>query len=171
VRRALLLLLALACGREPAWVPPFACDAGTCVQRHPRLPDDGEWECLDMAGASVCRGGDPPAGVVAGPADGRWSCGARGSERICVDLRADFPAGAAAGWSCRYQNAPRPRRLCRRDATAHHLGDPCDPQRPCVDGAICREGRCLAPPLRPACWLDSDCPGGACRFGSCRTGP
>jgi hypothetical protein len=164
------LLLALACAREPAaWTPPFACSAQSCEQRHPRLPDDGEWECLDMAGASVCRGGDPPAGVTAGPADRRWTCGARGDERVCVDLRGDVPDGAATGWRCRYENGPRPRRLCARDPLAHQLGDPCDPARPCVDGATCRDGRCAAPPPRPSCWLDSDCASGACRFGSCRS--
>jgi hypothetical protein len=163
-----LVLLLVACGRErPPWTPPFACTADACVQRHPRLPDDGEWECLDQAGASVCRGGDPPAGVVAGLADGRWICGARGGERICVDLLGDFPSGGAEGWRCRYQSSPRPRRICQREPGAHHLGDRCDRRQPCVDGAACREGRCLAPPPRPSCWLDSDCASGACRFGSC----
>jgi hypothetical protein len=167
-----LLLLALACTRAPAaWTPPFSCTGDLCEQRHPRLPDDGEWECLDMAGASVCRGGDAPAGVAAGPADGRFTCGARGGERICVDLRGDFPGGEATGWRCRYENSPRPRRLCARDPAAHHLGDRCGPQQPCVDGASCQQGRCAAPSPRPSCWLDSDCAGGACRFGSCRTAP
>jgi len=172
VRGTVLVLLALACAREaPPWTPRFACTGDRCEQRHPRLPDDGEWECVDMAGASVCRGGEPAAGVVPGPPDGRWSCGARGAERICVDLAGDFPGGSADGWRCRYENAPRPRRLCQRDAAAHHLGDRCTPREPCVDGAQCRDGRCQAPPPRPSCWLDSDCPGSACRFGSCRTGP
>jgi hypothetical protein len=164
-----LLLLALACGRErPLWTPSFDCAGGACVQRHPRLPDDGEWECVDMVGASVCKGGDAPAGVVPGPPDQRWTCGARGGERVCVDLAADFPGGDREGWRCRYENAPRPRRLCLRDPAAHHLGDPCEPRRPCVDGATCRDGRCVAPPPHPSCWLDADCGSGACRFGTCR---
>jgi hypothetical protein len=161
----------LACARRepPPWTPPFACTEGVCRQSHARLPDDGEWECVDLAGAAVCRGGDPPAGVVPGPPDPRWSCGARagGAERICVDQRADFPDHRAQGWRCRYQNDPRPARVCHRDPAAPHLGDGCTPREPCVDGATCRDGRCVAPPPAPSCWLDSDCQG-VCQFGSCR---
>jgi hypothetical protein len=168
-----LLLAATACPRPPPapGVAPFRCVGASCTQAHPALPDDGEWECLDMAGAAVCRGGDPPAGVAPAPPDARWSCGPRtgADERICVDLRPDFPGRAAApGWRCRYENAPQPRRLCARDTGAHNLGDACSPERPCVDGAFCNEGRCTAPALTPACWLDSDCGAGTCRFGSCR---
>jgi hypothetical protein len=150
---------------------PFTCAGDACVQRHPRLPDDGEWECTDMAGAALCRGGDPAAGVAPAPPDPSWICGARAGtgERICIDLSPDFPGGAAAaGFRCRYDNAPQPRRLCARDPGAHNLGDGCTRERPCVDGASCVEGRCAAPRPAPSCWLDDDCGGGTCRFGSCR---
>ena len=169
------LLLALsACARQapPPWTPPFLCLDGACTQPHPRLPDDGEWECLDMAGAAICRGGEPAAGVVPGPPDRRWSCGARpGGERICVDLDGDLPRDRTARWRCEYRNSPRPVRRCRADPAVHLLGDPCTPRQPCVDGTTCRDGRCLAPAPTPSCWLDGDCASGACRFGSCRTGP
>jgi hypothetical protein len=124
-----------------------------------------------MAGAALCRGGDAAAGVVPGPPDPRWVCGRRSgtAERICVDRRPDFPGGApGAGWRCRYENAPQPRRTCVRDPAAHNLGDVCTPERPCVDGADCVNGRCVAPPARPTCWLDADCGSGTCRFGTCR---
>jgi hypothetical protein len=175
VWRWTLLITLLACARRAPspWTPPFNCRDGICVQAHPRLPDDGEWECLDMGGASICRGGDPPAGVVPGPPDPRWTCGLRagGSERICVELHGDLPDQAAPGWRCDYQSSPRPVRRCRRDPTAHGLGDACTPGQPCLDGATCAGGRCVAPQAVPSCWLDGDCPGGACRFGSCRSGP
>jgi hypothetical protein len=176
VWRCGLLIVLLGCARQepPApWTPPFSCWRGECAQTHARLPDDGEWECVDMAGAAVCRGGDPPAGVVPGPPDGRWTCGVRAgaAERICVDLRGDFPEGRAQGWRCHYQHPTRPVRRCRPDPAAHQLGDPCAPRQPCVDGATCVQGRCVAPPPTPSCWLDTDCAGGACRFGSCRVDP
>jgi hypothetical protein len=172
----LLLVLGAAACRRPApearWSPPFRCAGELCVQAHPRLPDDGEWECADMAGAAICRGGDPPAGVAPGPPDPSWTCGARAGakERVCVDLRADFPEGRAAGWRCRYDHAPAPRRACARDPGAHNLGDPCARERPCVDGARCVDGRCVADQGLPSCWLDEDCPHGACRFGACVRG-
>jgi hypothetical protein len=171
LRGLLLVLLALACARRvtPPVASPFRCGPAGCTQAHPRLPDDGEWECLDMAGAAICRGGDPAAGVVPGPPDPGWACGARarGSERVCVHLSPEFPEGGAAGWRCRYDHAPAPVRACVRDGAAHNLGDRCAPDRPCVDGALCAEGRCAAPALVPGCWLDGDCASGRCRFGTC----
>jgi hypothetical protein len=169
VWRWTLLVVLCACARRepPAWTPPFTCDAGLCRQSHARLPDDGEWECVDQAGAVLCHGGDAPAGVVAGPPDPRWRCGRRAGERICVDLAGDFPRGEARGWRCRYERPARPERVCQPDPAAHNLGDPCAPARPCVDGAGCVDGRCQAPARLPECWLDGDCPTGACRFGSC----
>ena len=50
----------------------FECRENTCVQRHPRLPDDGEWLCADAAGAAVCAGGEPAAGVARARADAGW---------------------------------------------------------------------------------------------------
>lgn len=170
-RWTLLIAMAACVRREPApWTPPFTCAAHSCRQAYARLPDDGEWECVDQAGAVICRGGDPPAGVMAGPPDRRWRCGPRpgGAERICVDLHPDFPGGAARGWRCRHEGGVRPARSCQRDPDAHNLGDPCAPARPCVDGATCEDGRCQAPALGPGCWLDQDCGLGVCRFGSCR---
>ena len=168
-----LVFTLLSCTRQepPPWTPPFHCQDGACTQPHPRLPDDAEWECLDMAGAAICHGGEPAAGVVPGAPDRRWTCGTRGAERICVELNGDIPGDRTSRWRCQYGNSPHPVRRCRIDPDVHLLGDPCTSRQPCVDGAACRDGRCVAPPPAPSCWLDGDCASGACRFGSCRTGP
>src|SRR6266567_425961 len=84
----------------------FRCAGDACEQAAPAMPDDGEWECVDLDGAVVCRGGIAPAGVVAGPADPGWRCGARrgSTDRICVDLAPDLPDGAARGWRCSFSH-------------------------------------------------------------------
>jgi hypothetical protein len=134
------------------------CAAGSCEQRVPRLPDDGEWECVDLDGVVVCRGGVPAAGVVAGPPDPGWTCGTRrgsggprpassGPDRICVDLAPELPDGAARGWRCRFTHDHGERRLCRADpAAAPPAPEPLPP---------------------PSCWIDPDCGAGTCRRGSC----
>lgn len=181
------------CVDRRASAPAFTCEGALCTQRHARLPDEGEWTCADAAGAVVCVGGERAAGVVAGPPDAAWICGARrGSDagapaqtgfvqrlaqaspaplgaRVCVDLSPDVPDGELSRWRCHFESGPPAARVCERATGAAVLGVTCDRQRPCVDGAACVDGRCL-PAARPApsCWLDQDCPGGACRFGTCR---
>jgi hypothetical protein len=157
----------------------FACDGDRCVQRYPRLPDDGEWACSDMGGAAVCSGGDPPAGVPFNVSDHAWTCGlrhpstaARGDgERVCVDLAPDFPDGTARGWRCHYATDEGMTRVCARDATVHVIGDPCDARAPCLDGLRCIAGSCTPESASPSCILDNDCNDGVCRFGSCWRGP
>jgi hypothetical protein len=135
------------------------------------MPDDGQWQCADSAGATICTGGERAAGVAPAPPDDGWSCGARrGGEpgaRICVDLSPDFPDGRAVGWRCTTLVDGGARRVCTRDPGAHTLGQACDPARPCVDGSRCAGGWCVPARPAPACWLESDCGGGRCRFGSC----
>ena len=132
------------------------------------MPDDGDWSCADMGGVAICHAGERAAGVAPAPTgvDVAWFCGARG---ICVDLSPDFPDGDMVGWRCRYEHEAGARRICERVAgAAHQLTDVCDGRRPCLDGSLCIEGRCLPARPDPACWLDADCAGGArCRFGSC----
>jgi hypothetical protein len=131
-----------------------------------------------MAGAVICAGGERAAGVVAGPPDPAWICGARRGQavrdtigpRICVDFAPDFPDGKMAGWRCRTENNPGGARVCERAPGVATLADACDRARPCVDGARCVSGRCVPERPAPSCWLDSDCPGSACRFGTCRQG-
>jgi len=149
---------------------PFACAAGLCTQAHPRQPDDGEWTCADDSGATVCVGGEPPAGVAASVADPRWWCGVRESgdglgARVCVDFSPDFPD--SSGRPCRWSYDRGLRRVCTAEARGHLLGDPCDPGNPCVDGALCVASRCVPPEPHPSCWLDADCATHRCRFGTC----
>jgi len=157
---------------QPARGPSFTCVADHCEQRHPRMPDSGEWQCMDSAGATICRGGARAAGVAPSAVDARWFCGARrgGEEpdaRICVDLSPDFPDGHARGWRCRTLYDGPARRACDRDREAHTLAETCDARHPCVDGSRCVDGWCVPERPAPACWRDEDCGAGRCRFGSC----
>lgn len=149
----------------------FACDGDHCVQAHPRMPDQGRWECVERAGAVACRGGAEAAGVLPAAADPGWICGARRgreSERICVDLSPDVPTGFPDPWRCSYEHDPVERRLCERGAALAVLGAICDAERSCVDGSTCAGGRCLPSRPAPDCWLDDDCrQPAACRFGTC----
>ena len=153
--------------REPA----FTCAAIHCEQRHPRMPDAGEWQCMDSAGATLCTGGERAAGVAPSAGAPGWFCGPRrGGDpgtRVCVDLSPDFPDGQAHGWRCRTVYDGPARRTCDRDPDAHTLAERCDPRHPCVDGARCTDGWCVPERPAPACWQQEDCPGGRCRFGSC----
>jgi hypothetical protein len=179
---------ARTCVDRRASAPPFTCQGERCTQRHARLPDEGEWTCADAAGAVVCVGGERAAGVVAAPPDPAWICGARRASeppatgerlaatspaplgpRVCVDLSPDVPDGDLARWRCHFESGPPAARVCEPAKGAAVLGVACDRQHPCVDGAACVGARCLpAAGPAPSCWLDGDCPGGACRFGTCR---
>lgn len=153
--------------------PPFRCNGEVCTERHPRVPDDGEWECAAIAGAVVCRGGQSPAGVPRGAVDSGFFCGnrtARGvltGERVCVDFSPDFPDGNGAGLRCRYEAERGLARVCEPDRNARAVGDACDRARPCVDGAHCVSGRCVPGRPEPSCWIPADCDHGTCRFGTC----
>ena len=163
------------CRPRSAMAGPFVCAGAECVEAHPRQPDDGEWLCSDDAGVTVCVGSVPAAGVAAGEAEAGWICGARGGPpspdrlgaRVCVDLSPDFPEGAASGLRCRWSYEHGLMRVCRREPAAHGVGDGCDAVRPCVAGASCVASRCVPRRPHPTCWLDADCAGGTCRFGSC----
>ena len=150
---------------------PFECNEDRCVQERPTLPDSGEWICADAAGAALCAGSEPIAGLPEGPIEPGWQCrerrGTGSPRRVCLDLAPDFPDGRAAGWRCHYEQEKGTKRICERDPSAHVLGDACDPARPCVDGASCVFGRCLPLGMEPNCWLDGDCASKACRFGAC----
>ena len=151
---------------------PFVGDGVRWVQGHPRMPDDGEWTCSEMAGATVCSGGDAAAGVAANVTDEAWICGVRRGtaprERVCVDFAPDFPDANAHGWKCIYATEPSVARICERDREAHALGDPCSEHEPCLDGVTCLEHRCVPDPPDPSCVFDRDCAAGVCRLGTCR---
>ena len=161
--------------------PPFQCEGKRCTQRHPRLPDDGEWECADIAGAVVCRGGEPAAGTAPGGRGRGFVCGARRvqrdvtGERLCVDLSPDLPEGSGPGVRCHFEASSGLTRVCELGTTGPSLGAVCARERPCVDGAVCvpeagkADGTGGCSPLRPdpSCWLPGDCDQGTCRFGTC----
>ena len=65
------------CVDRRADAPAFSCGGDRCTQSHARRPDDGEWTCVETAGAEVCLGGERAAGVAAAPVDPAWLCGAR----------------------------------------------------------------------------------------------
>jgi hypothetical protein len=166
-----------ACELRSARSGPFVCRGERCAERHVRLPDDGEWTCSDVSGAVVCVGGTAAAGVIAGPSDPGFLCGARAraghapggpdvdSERVCVDLSPDFPDGRAHGWNCRFDYGDGVERICSRDRAAESFGDPAAPGA-CRNGRQAH-GRCVPRRPQPGCWLDGDCASGACRVGSC----
>lgn len=165
---------AKACVDRAALAPEFRCAGERCVQLHPVMPDDGEWTCGETAGVTLCTGGEAAAGVApVGTAPG-WTCGSRRTGdggRICLDDSPDFPDGKATGWRCFYDGPALPHRVCVRDARNHSVGDACDARQPCVDGSLCRAGTCALPNRVPSCWVDADCPSGACRFGNCPGDP
>jgi hypothetical protein len=167
---------ARTCVDRQRGVGAFAQNGERWLQRHPRLPDDGEWSCGEMGGAVVCSGGATAAGVAAKGSDPAWFCGKRWNgmssaetiERVCVDFAPDFPDGSAIGWRCRYEQEQGLARVCQRNPSAHVLGDACDAGRPCLDGVRCVERKCVPERPAPSCVIDADCESTACRLGTCR---
>ncbi len=153
---------------------PWACDGGSCLQREPRLPDDGEWECVQMDGVAYCHGGLPAAGVVPSRPDLGWVCGARRGgtpgERVCVDFAPDH-AAMSVPTRCRFEYPdPEPMLHCS-PGDAKHVGDRCTTREQCPPGAACVGQRCLPPRPTPSCWFDADCgTGGRCRWATCVVG-
>jgi len=155
----------LGCQREPGGEPApgaptlaqasdFACRAGVCTQHAPRVPDDGEWRCAELEGTVLCAGGEPAAGVVAGPADPAYRCGERpNGERVCVDRAPDYPPGGRAVYACRFDAEQGGIRECRE----HPKAAPAT-----VLAAL--------PSRDPDCWLDRDC-SGRCDRGFCSGAP
>lgn len=160
------------CRPRSASASAFECRRGRCVQRHPRLPDDAEWECVDLGGAVLCRGGQAPAGVVRGQPDPGWWCSARRnhpSDRLCLDLDPDVPR-QAGHFVCRFEReGARAIRVCEL-ADEPLLGDACETESECPSGARCARGTCVPPTLNPVCWTDADCRPETCRLASCGEG-
>jgi hypothetical protein len=129
----------------------FSLRDGKLRQEHPRLPDTGEWRCAERARIVWCAGGEPAAGVVAGPNDAGFRCGPRwgqdGSERerVCIDEHPDYPGNEA--YQCSFDQERGIARVCR-------VAEP-------TPAAV------LAPNAVAACWLDRDCPSGRCDRGAC----
>ncbi len=139
------------------------------------MPDDGEWECIDLDGVTLCRRGVPAAGVIAGPSDPGWVCGERTGgdpgERLCVDYSPDLPGGDTRGWRCRYDHKRGEHRVCTRRDDAPALGRACRGDRGCPATLDCVAGHCVPAAPAPSCWFDKDCePGSKCRLGTCAEG-
>ena len=171
-----------ACVDRALGAEEFRCDGARCEERHPRLPDAGEWECADIAGAVFCRGGEPPAGAPPGASDPGFIAASRvvkskaSPERLAVDWSPDFPEGQARGYRCHFESTRGMVRVCEKDPSAHSIGDACDRAHPCIEGLVCADTRCVPPHATPTCWLDADCDRGGdqsdqqvCRFGACTT--
>jgi hypothetical protein len=161
------------CAPRAERAPAFQCRGARCSQEQPRLPDDGEWECSDLSGVVLCRGGNEPAAVVHVSVDPGWLCGSRrgakGGERVCLDLDPDLPEKANLR-ACRFEiDGARSRRLCERSEKPL-LGDACSHSDLCPPGSECEAGICLLPRPFPSCWGDADCKLGQCWFGTCSTG-
>ncbi len=167
---------ARACRRRKGTSGPFACGDGGCVQDHPRMPDDGEWECFERGGAVVCHGGEPAAGVVAGRRDEAWICGERrgapGRTRVCVDLAPDRPDDGSFSHCTVQQRAAGARQVCG-PTKEPSLGGACEADLGCPAGAACVSRVCL-PARAPLgeCWQDTDCGAGeVCVFATCAKRP
>ena len=50
----------------------FDCGTQRCLQARPRMPDDGEWECVEISGVVFCHSRVDGAGMQAGPIDLGW---------------------------------------------------------------------------------------------------
>ncbi len=126
----------------------FRESGGKFYQAHPRLPDTGEWRCAERERVVWCAGGEAAAGVVSGPPDPGYRCGARwgsaAGERVCIDEHPDYPG---ENYACAFEQERGIARVCRAS----------EPWR----------GPTLAQGALPACWLDRDCPAGRCDRGTC----
>jgi hypothetical protein len=141
------------------------------------MPDDGEWECVEISGVVYCHSRGSVAGMPDGPADLGWLCGprrgSRTGERVCVDFDADRPPqgalAAAPALQCRFEaHFGAPRRSCT-PATKLQVGSACTAASACPEGSRCSAGLCLPERPEPACFFDRECGARArCVFGSCR---
>lgn len=145
---------------------PFECSGPTCIQRHPRLPDDADWECADVEGLVVCRDRPGPAGAVRGPPELGWICSEERTPRICIDLDPDRPG--AGSYDCSYAHEPAIERRCRA-IEAPSLGSPCRGE--CPEGMRCAGGACIPDAIAPPdCWTSADCHDGQrCVLARCRS--
>lgn len=151
--------------------PVFVCEHGACLEQRPRMPDLGEWECVELEGVVLCHERGAAAGIARGPLELGWICGRVGAEpareRVCVDLDADRPSDTMR-FSCRFEHAfGLLRRRCVA-ASGPQLADACTSDAACPAAMSCEQGLCLPARPDPHCWLDRDCAGSErCQRGTC----
>jgi hypothetical protein len=142
---------ALRAALAPRPAGHFSLQDGKLRQEHPRLPDTGEWRCAERSQVVWCAGGQPAAGVVAGPPDRGFRCGPRWGqrsgqrERVCIDEHPDYPGNDA--YQCSFDQERGIARVCRVEQASPAI--------------------VLVPHALAACWLDRDCPSGRCDRGAC----
>ena len=79
------------------WVCENIPGGKRCYQPGPDYPDDGDWECRDEGGVTICEGSDYPDGGGGGD----WDCERRGDLVICTKDDPDYPDdGGGGGWDC-----------------------------------------------------------------------
>jgi hypothetical protein len=162
---------ARSCEDRAAHSGAFECGTTRCLQLRPRMPDDGEWECVEMSGLAYCHSRGLMAGVGRGPRDLGWVCGPRrgspDAEEICIDTDPDRPRDRRYR-QCRYeQHMGATHRSCT-PTRALIIGDACDQASGCPADSRCQAGLCLPERPAPACWFDRDCDAPErCALGSC----
>ena len=132
------------------------------------MPNDAEWECVDMDGVTFCHGRGDAAGIVPAPIELGWLCGDGPAGPVCVDFDADRPP-LEPSYRCRivYPHGV-PERHCTR-AVAARVGSPCDASVRCPAASSCQDGLCLPARPAPSCWFDAHCGNaGVCRWGTCQ---
>lgn len=119
-----------------------------CWNPGPDYPDDGQWDCEDVGGHTVCRGRDfPPDG-----GGSEWNCEREGEFVVCTDETPNYPPhGGGTGWNCWFDGDLR---VCER---GDNPGDGGGWQ--CYDTATGRECRNDEPDYpddgRWSCWDDN----------------
>lgn len=157
------------CTARRTLASPFECDETGCQQRHPYLPDHGQWECMEEAGLTICRSVGEAAGLPPSERNAGWSCGARragSGETLCIDTSPDRPAAQPARYRCRFDHESGERRRCTVEV-GQRIGDACEAPEECPAGSSCIEHACLPRAPFPECWIDDDCEGGRCRLARC----
>ena len=145
-----------------------------CRNNNPEFPDDGEWACWDMDGATNCRrpGDFPDDG---GGSD--WDCESQGEFVVCSDDTPDYPDDGGDGpWDCTFGDEFRVCTPDQPDIPDTGEGE-CVPgvQRWCDDATYCSWGkqtclpdgswgRCIEPIVRQTGLVDRPATECGCRF-------
>lgn len=82
------------------WVCEDLPSGKRCTNPGPDLPGDGDWDCDDDNGTTVCRGDSFPDGG----GDTAWDCTRSGEYVVCENDSPAYPDGQGEGpWNCYFQ--------------------------------------------------------------------